>query len=52
MTEQERREKRREYLRNYAREWRKNNPEKEAEYRERVWKKKLGAEHEGKEETK
>lgn len=41
MTQDEKKAKRREYLRLYAIEWRKNHPEKEGEYRRRVWEKKL-----------
>jgi hypothetical protein len=53
VTEEEKKEKRKQYCREYYKKWRKNNPEKEAEYRRRVWEKKLGIENdnEAKEET-
>ena len=41
MTEDEKKVKRKEYMRKYHRAWRKRNPEKEGEYRRRMWEKKL-----------
>jgi hypothetical protein len=39
--EDEKKEKRKEYMREYYKEWRKKNPQKEGEYRRKVWEKKL-----------
>ena len=37
----EQKEKRKEYMREYHKQWRKKNPQKEGEYRKKVWEKKL-----------
>lgn len=42
MTTQEKQEKRRTYLREYARKWRKKNPDKNAKIQEQYWQRRMG----------
>lgn len=44
MTEDEKKDKRKAYMKEYHRQWRKKNPQKEGEYRRKVWEKKLAQE--------
>jgi hypothetical protein len=41
MTTQEKQEKRRTYLREYARQWRKKNPEKNAKIQTQYWQRRI-----------